>query len=197
MATINYYGKLFNSPKITPAIARAAHTAAVYGKGLIAARTPVDTGALKASWTVRVEGNGVRIANSANYAGFVEFGTRKMAPREMMTSSLPDIQSVFIEELYKDVGEAIGGDLLADFAKPGYGNAVTGNSKYPQVGKDITRPIKDGLSKRTKQTSKNFLFPDTKNILGKRLLDKVSAAKPRYAGRNQDRPSTNSNPSLV
>lgn len=177
-ATISYYGKLFDSPQITPAIARAANIAKTYGAGLIKARTPVDTGRLKSDWNVKLEGNGLRITNDAPYAGFVEFGTSKMAARSMMTTSLPDIQRVFIDELYSEIGEALGNDMLIDFDKPGYGSAVSANPKYPNVGKALQPKIKTGLTKRSPKTSKSFLFADPKKILSKPQEAKIARARP-------------------
>lgn len=85
-------------------------------------RTPVDTGALRASWSVgdqklkketgadgkiignidkeattrslKVDGNTyyVTISNGMFYASFVEYGTRKMTGRYMLTRSLDDIR---------------------------------------------------------------------------------------------------------
>lgn len=177
-ATINYYGRLFDSNNITPAIAKAAHIAKAYGEGLIKARTPVDTSRLKNSWKLKLEGNGIRINNDTPYAGFVEFGTVKMAPRLMMTSSMPDIQDAFIDALYSEIGEAIGNDLLTDFAKPGYGSAVNPNKKYPEVGRTVERPIGGGLSKRTKKTTKKYLFPNPNKILSKKQEEKIANARP-------------------
>lgn len=179
-ATINYYGALFDEDtKITPAIARAANIAKTYGKALIAARTPVDTGKLKSSWQLRLEGGGLRIKNEAPYAGFVEFGTRKMAPRAMMTSSLPDIKAVFVGELYKEIGKKLGADLVSSFQPPSYSNAVSANPLYPEVGTRLQAPIKSGLSKRSKTTNRSFLFsPGQKDILSASQRAKIARARP-------------------
>jgi HK97 gp10 family phage protein len=183
MAEINYYGRLFDEPlAIQPAVARAANIAATFGKALIKAKTPVDTGKLKSQWDVKLEGNGLRITNPTNYAGFVEFGTRKMSARSMMTSSLPEIQSVFIDELYQDIGEAIGADLLTDFQKPGYDSAVVAKRPglYPEVGNKLQPKITTGLSKRTKNTTKSYLFSNPAKILSGKQEKRISQAKPLY-----------------
>ena len=62
------------------------------------AGTPVDTGALRASWKIQTSGKGAKrkvvIANTVfdrtgvDYAPFVEYGTIKMAPRRMLTKAL-------------------------------------------------------------------------------------------------------------
>jgi hypothetical protein len=177
-ATINYYGALFDSPDITPGIARAANIAAVFGRALIKAKTPIDTGLLKSDWQVKLEGQGLRITNNAPYAGFVEFGTRKMAPRAMMTSSMPEIQSVFIDELYSNIGETLAGELLTDFARPGYNSAVSANPKYPSVGSALQPKIAGGLSKRTTKTSKTYLFANPAKILSDRQTARTESARP-------------------
>jgi HK97 gp10 family phage protein len=179
MAEINYYGKLFEADvPITPAIAKAANIAKTFASGLIKARTPVDTGKLKSSWKVGLEGGGLRIKNDTFYAGFVEFGTVNMAPRAMMTSSLPEIQSAYIDALYKEIGEAMGDDLLADYTRPGYSNAVDRNPKYPNVGSALQPKIKTGLSKKSAKTSKNYLFSDPNKILSKPQEKRIASARP-------------------
>ena len=180
-STINYYGQLFDNPTITPAIARAANIAKSYGVALIHARTPVDTGLLKNSWKAKLEGNGIRYTNEAPYAGFVEFGTRKMTPRSMMTDSLPDIQEVFIEELYSEIGAALGAEIAnGGSSRPGYGTAVNPNPKYPSVGSNVQPAIKSGLSKRDKKTSKNYLFANPAKILSDRNTAAIGQAKPLW-----------------
>lgn len=178
MAEIDYYGKLFESPEITPAIARAANIAKTFGTALIKAKTPVDTGKLKSDWKLKLEGNGIRITNQAYYAGFVEFGTRKMAARAMMTSSLPEIRDVFIDALYDEIGGALGADLLSNFRKPGYSTAVKGSPKYPNVGDALQPKIPTGLTKRDKKTSKEYLFPNPSNILNSRQRTRIDQARP-------------------
>lgn len=177
---IDFYGKLFDDPNITPGIARAANIAKTYGVALIKAKTPVDTGLLKSSWKGTLEGNGIRYTNDAPYAGFVEFGTRKMAARSMMSSSLSDIQSVFIDELYNEIGEELAGEIITDFAKPGYGSAV--NNPEP---KDKT-----GLSRRTKITSRKYLFANPSKVLSDRQNGKINQARPLF----QKKPYTPSKP---
>ena len=96
----------------------------------------------------------------------------------MMTSSLPEIQSVFIDELYQDIGEAIGADLLADFNRPSYSSAVAANPKYPNVGNALQPKISTGLTKNSKKTSKNYLFANPAKILSERQTARTEAARP-------------------
>jgi len=47
-------------------------------------RTPVVTGNLQAKMTARGEGLQYEVANGVEYAGYVEYGTSRFAPRAMM-----------------------------------------------------------------------------------------------------------------
>ena len=177
---ISYYGKLFDSPNITPAIARAANIAKTYGLALVKARTPVDTGDLKGSWKAKLEGNGIRFNNDMYYAGWVEFGTVKMSPRAMLQSSLPELQGAFIDALYEEIGDQLAADIISDFSKPSYSSAVkaTNPTKYPNVGSKAQAKIKTGLTKRDPKTSKNYLFSNPSDILSKKQNAKVANARP-------------------
>lgn len=183
---IDYYGKLFDSPDITPAIAKAANIAKSYGLALVKARTPVDTGDLKGHWRAKLEGNGIRFKNDMFYAGWVEFGTSKMAPRSMLTDSLPDIQSAFIDALYSEIGDQLAADIITDYTKTGYGTAVSvpktaaEKTRYPHVGAKSVAKIKTGLTKRDPKTSKSYLFASPKDILNKTQLKKVANSRPKF-----------------
>lgn len=177
---INYYGKLFEADDITPGIARAANIAKTYGLALVKARTPVDTARLHEGWQAKLEGGGIRWTNNTPYAAYVEFGTRKMAPRGMLTRSLPDIAEVFTQELYKEIGSELGASTVSDYKTPGYGNAGQGTNptKYPEVGNKIQPAIKTGLSKKNKKTSKNYLFANPADILSGKQKKSVDRARP-------------------
>lgn len=177
---INYYGKLFESPDVTPAIARAANIAKTYGLALVKARTPVDTARLHEGWQASLEGGGIRWTNNTPYAAYVEFGTKKMAPRHMLTRSLPDIAEVFTEELYKDIGATLGADVVSDYKTPFYGNAGQGSNpqKYPEVGNKIQPKIKTGLTQKSKKTSKNYLFSNPAKILSEKQDKGIARARP-------------------
>ncbi len=49
---------------------------------------PVDTGALRDSIGVSMEGNRAEISANTDYAAYVEFGTSKMAPQPYLVPSL-------------------------------------------------------------------------------------------------------------
>lgn len=58
-------------------------------------RTPVDTGALRSSWKVipkriNVKNPVVWIVNEQEYASFVEYGTKNMDRRDMITKPLQE-----------------------------------------------------------------------------------------------------------
>lgn len=55
--------------------------------------TPVDTGRLRRSIRVELllDGMGVAVTSEIYYAGFVEFGTRKMRPRGFVESHVADL----------------------------------------------------------------------------------------------------------
>lgn len=180
---IDYYGKLFtNDTPVTPAIARAANIAKTYGLALVKAKTPVDTGRLKETWDARLEGAGIRWTNPQPYAGFVEFGTRKMAARSMLTSSIGDIEEVFTSELYNEIGANLGAEIISGSRLPSYETAGSGSKpdKYPNVGSKLQPKIKTGLSKRDKKTSKKFLFADPSKILSDRQQSRIDSARPLY-----------------
>lgn len=179
--SVNYYGKLFAEDlEVTPAIARAANIAKTYGLALVKARTPVDKGELKAGWQARLEGNGIRWSNDTRYAGFVEFGTRKMAPRAMLTNSIDDIEAVFADALMEEVGVYLAGDIVASAHAPNYGNAGVGSNpqKYPEVGNKLQPKLKTGLTKNAKNTSKKYLFADPAKILNGKQEASIAKARP-------------------
>lgn len=179
--SINYKGELFKGDEVTPAIARAANIAKTYGLALVKARTPVDTGDLKGGWKARLEGNGIRWTNETRYAGFVEFGTVKMAPRSMLSGSLADIKQVFDEELSNEVGKALGADIVTNHVTPSYSTAGVGSEpkKYTNVGNKLQPKVKTGLSKKNAKTSKSYLFADPAKILNAKQEKSIASAKPK------------------
>lgn len=175
-ATINFHGALFDeNADISPAIARAAHIAKVYGLGLVKARTPVDSGELKMSWKADIEGNGIRYTNEIPYAGFVEHGTRKMASRNMLSDSLPDIETVFYNELAKNVGQQLAADVIESAPTPSYGNSV--KSDYPGVGDKVAAPKAKIIPKKF---TKKYLFANPNDIVGNKQKLAVNASRPRW-----------------
>ena len=51
-------------------------------------RTPVVSGALKNGWVTTQTQQGITLSNTQDYAGYVEYGTDKMAPRAMVATTL-------------------------------------------------------------------------------------------------------------
>ena len=70
---------------------------------------PVDTGALRNSIGTAISGGGLtaEIAATVAYAPYVEYGTRRMAPRAFMGPAFDRIAPDFVAG-----AEKLGGDLL-------------------------------------------------------------------------------------
>lgn len=60
----------------------------------VRARTPVRTGDLKGGWGFQMRQESIDIYNTKDYAGYVEFGTEKMAPRAMLRTSLLEKEQI-------------------------------------------------------------------------------------------------------
>lgn len=70
---------------------------------------PVDTGRLKASLRVEllIDRNGLAITSEVFYAGFVEFGTKKMSPRNYAQKHIPAIISEVLAALQNLTSEKL------------------------------------------------------------------------------------------
>lgn len=64
------------------------------------ARTPVITGHLRDSWEYLISSN-IQFTNSADYAGFIEYGTIHISPVRMLTRSINEAPSILNEILSK------------------------------------------------------------------------------------------------
>jgi hypothetical protein len=60
-------------------------------------RTPVRTGLLASSWESQVSDDGITISNDVDYAAHVEYGTYKMAPRRMLTTTIMEADDIAAE----------------------------------------------------------------------------------------------------
>ncbi len=112
--TISYYGELFNAPfknKMNVALEAAAKKTKDFSDKLVKSKTPVQTGKLQKNWQFILEGHGIRYLNQTPYAAFVELGTSKMAPRAMLTRSLPEIVVFFEKETLKSLSKVTGATL--------------------------------------------------------------------------------------
>lgn len=167
MSGVDYYGQLFNGDVITPAIARAANIAKTYGLALVQARTPVDSGNLKSNWKAKLEGNGIRWSNETPYSSFVEFGTKKMAARSMLSASIPDITAVFEEEISKEMGKALGASI---------GASIVSEAAIPTYNNQGSAKVAGGLAKRN--FSKQYLFSNPSDILSGKQKAQAAKAKP-------------------
>lgn len=77
----------------------------------IDANTPVDTGRLKSNNKVTVDQGALTATyeNETPYAGFVELGTSKMAPRLFATRGMREVEREFTSLMGKPLGDALRG----------------------------------------------------------------------------------------
>lgn len=62
--------------------------------GRVVRRTPVRTGALRNGWTSEVTDNSITVSNDVEYAAHVEYGTYKMEPRRMLTTTIMEAEDI-------------------------------------------------------------------------------------------------------
>lgn len=62
---------------------------------------PIDTGALKNSISVSADGNSAVISANTDYAGYVEFGTSKMAAQPFLVPALINNRAAIIDIFLK------------------------------------------------------------------------------------------------
>ena len=137
--SINYYGTLFQGAKITPAVKRATERTAAYAKGLVKGKSPVKTGLLKRSWDIKPFGYGLAITNPVSYTIYQEMGTKHIAAKKMVVSSIPEVRKRFRQELRialagddkrakKIIGSVAGSEVASSYealtqgGKPDLGN---------------------------------------------------------------------------
>jgi HK97 gp10 family phage protein len=58
-----------------------------------ATNTPVRSGTMRRGWRAVQVGNSARVINDVEYARFVEFGTRHMAPRAPLGRAMADARA--------------------------------------------------------------------------------------------------------
>lgn len=106
---IRFYGELFkvNGTTIPKAVTKAVASTQKFAELTLKANTPVKTGNLRSKWSVMQTKKGLGISNAAPYAIYVEMGTRKMRPRNMLKNSLPIINEYFETELKKNLGKSL------------------------------------------------------------------------------------------
>ncbi len=106
---IRFYGELFkaNGKTIPKAVTKAVTETQAFAELTLKANTPVDTGRLRAGWSVMQTKKGLGIQNFTPYAIYVEMGTRKMRPRNMLRNSLPTIEDYFKKRLTENLGKSL------------------------------------------------------------------------------------------
>lgn len=79
------------------AVRKAAHDIQAHAQD----RAPVDTGHLRGSITIADMGTAVEIGPTAHYGGYVELGTRRMAPQPYLGPAadrvLPELEKAIAE----------------------------------------------------------------------------------------------------
>lgn len=81
------------------AVRKAALEAKSYAETQLAAVTPVRTGQLARNWVVSANWTSISMVNNTPYAGFVEYGTRKMAARPMATAVAPRVKDYYLRRV--------------------------------------------------------------------------------------------------
>ena len=106
---IRYYGALFKASKgtIPKAAAKAVADTQKFAELTLKANTPVDTGKLRQGWQLMQTKKGLAITNFTPYALYVEMGTRRMRPRNMLKNSLPIIENYFEDRLKANLGKSL------------------------------------------------------------------------------------------
>lgn len=102
-ADIQYIGTLWNKPNMTAEVRAAVKETGAFARKILPTNTPVDTGKMAASWKVGTGERTLVISNGVPYAGFVEYGTRKMRAREPLGKSLPEIEEFFQDTLLSKI----------------------------------------------------------------------------------------------
>lgn len=89
--------------KATAVVAKTAHDIEATGKAF----APVDTGNLRNSISASVRGLNAEIGPTANYGGYVEFGTSRMAPHAYMGPALDRHTPDFVRAMGQAVGDVL------------------------------------------------------------------------------------------
>jgi hypothetical protein len=94
------YGDFFtNEGRRQRAFDRALEKTLRDGIFTVRDRTPVRTGNLRSQWME----DGDSIFNDVGYAPHVEYGTRRMEGRFMLTSSIPMIEDEFVNNILNEL----------------------------------------------------------------------------------------------
>lgn len=104
-ASIRYSGGLWTKPQMTAEIRTAMKLTRVYMLDRLRKNSPVKTGKLRKSWKVSVGDrlfvvrNDVRNKKGTPYAGFTEYGTRKIKPRRYTQKSVKEAADYYKDTL--------------------------------------------------------------------------------------------------
>ena len=140
-ADIKFVGTLWNKPTVTAEVRAAMQDTADFARTILPKNTPVDTGRLANSWRVSVGDRIMVISNPTPYAGFVEYGTRKMAARNMLGKSVPAIEAHFKSSLESRVMAKLGGSGGGSTRLRSLATQVAGLRGF--ISPTTTRPIRN------------------------------------------------------
>jgi Bacteriophage HK97-gp10, putative tail-component len=107
-ARVSYIGTLWSSPVVTAEVRASMKDMESYALNKVQERTPVDTGKMKGSWSVKTSDRVIEIRNPVKYAGFIEFGTRKIPAFNCVSGAMPDIEAEFVRNLGKRLDDKYG-----------------------------------------------------------------------------------------
>ena len=88
-----------------------------YAQDMLQALTPVKTGNMKSRWSVTTSDRLFMIKNSAYYSGFINYGTRKIAPRMMVEKTIDAVGDEFRSRVENILAETRRTKSIRDFTK--------------------------------------------------------------------------------
>ena len=106
-AHIDFVGTLWTGKFIPDAIKRAINEVPDYGKPILEKHSPVKTGRLRDSWSIKTGTKTLTIYNPAYYAGFVDLGTRTITPRRFVDRSVTEIVGEFRKRASEYIMESV------------------------------------------------------------------------------------------
>ena len=86
---------------VSEASRQAALQTAAWAEQQLRVISPKRSGLLASNWKARVSNNTLILENPTYYAGFVEYGTRKMAARPMAQIVAPQARDYYMRQLGK------------------------------------------------------------------------------------------------
>lgn len=107
-AEIDYSGTLWSGKQMTAEIREASKEVEGYALEVLQKNSPVRTGRLRNSWLVKTGDRTIRIRNTAYYAGFPNYGTRRIKAQLFLEKSTEQILAKYKEILADKVEQKLG-----------------------------------------------------------------------------------------